>query len=139
MKVTYINCHDENGHYLDKTKRLDEDINVGYIIQWSMKEGYENWEVTHILKEEKENVQLQAGNSVERIIVHVKVKKHPYVKTHCDHEWKNSKSSIQTLEAGSLQSFLRKCNKCSIQEKYNWGTCKWDLIEKYSVYLRGIQ
>jgi len=108
ISVTYINCYDENGKYLDRTKRIEEYIDIGYIIERSLPEGYINWEITKIM---------YVMDHGKYWIMDVEVKQHPYIKTLCEHEWFNWQN---------IPYFYRKCYKCQEFQEYNYTTCKYE-------------
>jgi hypothetical protein len=93
---------------------LDRELSVGMIIEKSVTEGYIPYEVisyTHIDK--------VFG---DKDLYQVKIKKHPFVKTHCDHDWEISNSQQIIIK------FFRICKKCNTKEEFEYGTAKWSKI-----------
>ena len=91
---------------------LDRELSVGMILERSVKEGYIPYEVISYTHTEK-----VFGDT--KLYV-VKIKKHPFIKTHCDHEW--DVININT-------DFSRTCNKCEMKQKFNYGTAQWTKVD----------
>jgi hypothetical protein len=95
---------------------LDRELSVGMIIEKSVTEGYIPYEVisyTHIDK--------VFG---DKDLYQVKIKKHPFIKTHCDHEWEVT-NSVQIIT-----KFFRTCKKCNTKEEFEYGTAKWTPVNE---------
>ena len=109
--LTYVHYYDEEGNYLDHGKILDVEPTVGYTVERYCTEGYIPWEILSI----QEN-----GKSFgDYPFIKATVKVHPFIKTHCRHEWENS------ISPQIITKFLRKCKKCGLKEEFNYGTAKW--------------
>jgi len=54
------------------------------------------------------------------------VKIHPFVKTHCDHDWDNSNVLLLT----SPPKHTRTCKKCNKREIFSYGTAKWESADE---------
>lgn len=91
---------------------LDRELTVGMIIEKSQSEGYVPHEVISYTHKDK-----VFG---DRDLYEVQIKKHPFIKTHCRHEWVNPKPITVA------QHLIRHCSKCNIQEKFNYGLGKWE-------------
>jgi hypothetical protein len=109
--LTYVHYYTEEGIYLDHGKILDIEPYVGYIVERHKIEGYEPWEIIKI-----ESNGTSFGNNP---FIKATVKRHPYVKTHCDHVW-NTKQHAQIIP-----KFVRTCTKCNLNEEFTYGTAKW--------------
>ena len=94
---------------------LDRELSVGMIIERSVKEGYIPYEVISYTHTEK-----VFGDT--KLYV-VKIKKHPFIKTHCDHEW----DVINSLQI--ITKFFRTCKKCSLKEQFTYGTAQWTKVD----------
>jgi hypothetical protein len=113
--LTYVHFYnDETGEYLDHGKILDIEPTVGYVHQRYTKEGYIPWEIVKI-----EDKGTTFGDNP---FIGATVKIHPFVKTHCDHEWKNSNVFLLS----SPPKHTRICNKCNKKETFSYGTAKWE-------------
>jgi hypothetical protein len=112
--LTYVHYYTENGTYLDHGKILDVEPYVGYIVERYKIEGYEPWEIVKIEKN---------GTVFEnRSLIKATVKIHPYVKTHCDHDW-DVENNLQL--AVGVYGFTRICKKCNKSEKFDYVTARW--------------
>ena len=111
--LTYVHYYTEDGTYLDHGKILDVEPHIGYIVEKHKTEGYEPWEIVKI-----EPNGTSFGNNP---FIKATVKIHPYVKTHCRHEWVNS--SVVLLS--NPPQFVRKCSKCKKEERFSYGSAKW--------------
>ena len=114
--LTYVHYYTEEGTYLDHGKILDVEPHVGYIVERYKIEGYEPWEIVKIEPNDPPTV---FNNSP---FIKATVKIHPYVKTHCRHEWVIS----DVVLLSNPPQHLRICNKCNKQEKFNYGKAKWE-------------
>lgn len=94
---------------------LDRELTVGMIIEKSQTEGYIPYEVVSFSHKDK-----VFGN---RDLFEVQIKKHPFVKTHCKHEWYVSSNQFVTRQ--HLERY-RSCTKCNLQQKFNYGLGKWE-------------
>lgn len=111
--LTYVHYYSENGTYIDHGRILDTEPYVGYIVKKYKTEGYEPWEIVKI---ENNRVVFEKFASIKAT-----VKIHPYIKTHCDHEWESFETELLSV----LPAFLRKCNKCNKEQWYNFGLSNW--------------
>lgn len=109
--LTYVHYLSENGLYLDHGKILDIVPYVGYMVKQYKYEGYENWEILKI----EDNGKSFGDNP----FIKATVKIHPYIKTHCVHDWEIT-NSIQIIT-----KFIRTCSKCKTQEEFEYGKAKW--------------
>lgn len=114
--LTYVHYYTEQGTYLDHGKILDVEPYVGYVVERHRTEGYEPWE---IIKIEPNDPPTVFNNSP---FIKATVKIHPYVKTHCDHEWINPKPITIS------QQLTRHCSKCKLKQTFNYGLAKWETV-----------
>ena len=112
--LTYVHYYTEEGIYLDHGKILDVEPHIGYIVKQHMTEGYEPWEIVKI--------EPNGTSFGDNPFIKATVKIHPYVKTHCDHEWNIGGITLTS----SPPQHLRTCNKCNKQEKFSYGKAKWE-------------
>lgn len=118
--LTYVHFYDEQGKYLDHGKILDVEPYVGYVKKRHATEGYIPWEITMIVPD---------GTSFgDNPRIKATVKVHPYVKTHCNHEWLQD-SGIKFSD--SKISLHRQCQKCRKTQDYNFGKSMWENRDEY--------
>lgn len=113
--LTY--CHmyniDVEDEYLGVRRILDVEPTVGCIVKQYCTEGYVPWEIMKIVPN---------GTSFgDNPCIKAWVKIHPYVKTHCNHQWEIS----PVLLLSNPPQHTRKCNKCNEEQIFNYGTANW--------------
>lgn len=112
--LTYVHYYTEQGTYIDHGKILDVEPYVGYIVERHMTEGYEPWEIVKIEK----NGAVYENKS----LIKATVKIHPYVKTHCNHDW-TVQNNLELAMGAAV--FNRTCKKCNLFQKFDYGSAKW--------------
>ena len=113
--LTYLHLFDiDNPNTPSETYQLmDRELTVGMIIERPVKEGYIPYEIISFTHKEK-----VFG---DHDLCEVQIKKHPFIKTHCDHIWNNPKPITIS------QDLTRYCSKCNKQELFNYGLGKWEI------------
>lgn len=107
-----VDIDDNTSKIFDTYRLLNRVLTRGMIIEQYCKEGYIPFEGIDFTFKEKV--------FVDKELYEVKIKKLPFVKTHCDHEWINPKPITVS------QELIRHCEKCDEEQFFNYIKAKWE-------------